>query len=73
MASYYYLTGYTTPVGVTDRAGVEAIQQQLNAQGASLKVDGIWGPKTDAAYKALNGSLNSSSGGTFAWKLRNSY
>jgi len=63
MASYYYLSGYTTPAGVTDRAGVEAIQQQLNAQGASLKVDGIWGPKTDAAYKALNGNLNGSSGG----------
>lgn len=28
-----------------------AIQRQLNAMGANLAVDGIWGPKTQAAYE----------------------
>jgi len=53
--SNYYVNGYTTPSGVTDRDDVKAIQQQLNLQGAGLKVDGIWGPKTDAAYQRANG------------------
>lgn len=33
---------------------IKAIQQQLNSQGAGLAVDGIWGPKTQAAYNAYN-------------------
>lgn len=50
----YYTSGYGqyVPAGYQSRNGVAAMQQQLNAQGASLKVDGIWGPKTDAAYTA---------------------
>lgn len=33
------------------QARVEKIQQALNKNGASLKVDGKWGPKTKAAIK----------------------
>lgn len=34
------------------------IQRQLNAMGASLDVDGVWGPKTQAAYeKYMLGSI----------------
>lgn len=32
-----------------------AIQQQLNAMGAGLAVDGVWGPKTQAAYERYMG------------------
>lgn len=48
----YYVSGYQPPNNITSREGVKALQQQLNAQGANLKVDGIWGAKTQAAYKA---------------------
>lgn len=51
----YYLEGYLPPPGIADRAGVKAAQHQLNAAGAGLAVDGIWGPKTEAAYLRLNG------------------
>ncbi|MGI6162030.1 MAG: peptidoglycan-binding domain-containing protein [Christensenellales bacterium] len=30
---------------------VKDMQNKLNSYGASLKVDGIWGPKTEAAYQ----------------------
>jgi hypothetical protein len=30
---------------------VKKLQQELNRKGANLKVDGIWGPKTQAAYE----------------------
>lgn len=46
MASYV-LGGYTTPEGVGSRNQVAAIQSQLG-----VKSDGIWGPKTQAAYDA---------------------
>lgn len=46
----YYLSGYTTPERVSSKEDVKALQRELNAGGANLKVDGIWGPKTDAAY-----------------------
>ncbi len=46
MASYV-LGGYTTPEGVSSRNQVKAIQSQLG-----VKSDGIWGPKTQAAYDA---------------------
>lgn len=51
----YYLENYPPPPGITDREGVRAAQRQMNAAGAGLTVDGIWGPKTEAAYLRLNG------------------
>lgn len=41
----YALKGYTTPTGVSSSAAVKELQRQLG-----VKADGIWGPKTDAAY-----------------------
>ena len=54
----YYLSGYMPPAGVTDQDDVEAVQRQLNAAGARLAVDGVWGPKTEAAYRSLAGGGN---------------
>lgn len=51
----YYVTGYTPPAGINDAAGVAAVQRQLNAIGANLAVDGVWGEKTQAAYQAATG------------------
>ncbi|HWR22282.1 MAG TPA: peptidoglycan-binding domain-containing protein [Feifaniaceae bacterium] len=51
----YYLNGYAPPEGVMDGNDVKAVQRQLNAAGARLTVDGVWGPKTEAAYRSLNG------------------
>lgn len=43
------------------------LQTQLNQQfGANLKVDGIWGPKTEAAYQNSLGINKSASGGNNA-------
>lgn len=50
-----YSSGHTPPPGITNGEGVKAIQRQLNAAGAHLVVDGMWGPKTEAAYMSLNG------------------
>lgn len=58
MASYY-MNGYTPPAGVNSASAVKEYQRQLG-----VKVDGIWGPDTDAAYKA---SLASQSGSNFNW------
>ena len=46
MASYS-LTGYTPPAGVDSRQKVKEYQSRLG-----VTVDGIWGPKTQAAYEA---------------------
>lgn len=35
---------------------VTEMQRYLNTQGYSLDVDGVWGPKTESAYKAVFGS-----------------
>ncbi len=35
-----------------NKAAVKALQRELNQGGASLKVDGVWGSKTQAAYEA---------------------
>ncbi len=35
---------------------VKAIQTLLNKNGYSVDVDGIWGPKTEAAFKDFNGT-----------------
>ena len=45
-------------------AETAAIQQQLNAMGAGLDVDGIWGPLTQAAYERYMGGSSSSSSGS---------
>lgn len=59
----YYTSGYTPPNGVSDNASVERLQNQLNSMGARLNVDGIWGPRTQAAYQQyMGGSGNNSSG-----------
>ncbi|MDD6044118.1 MAG: peptidoglycan-binding domain-containing protein [Clostridia bacterium] len=46
MASYY-MDGYAPPQGVNSVSKVKEYQRQLG-----VKVDGIWGPDTDAAYRA---------------------
>lgn len=48
MASYV-LSGYTTPEGVSSRDQVRSIQSQIG-----VKADGVWGPKTQAAYDSYN-------------------
>ena len=55
MADYNY-GGYTAPEGVGSRVDVKDIQRQLNAMGAGLSTDGLWGPKTQAAYDQYMGS-----------------
>lgn len=59
----YYLSGYTPPPDVVSAEQVRALQKQLNAQGANLSVDGVYGPRTDEAYRAysLANGLKSSS------------
>lgn len=46
----FFLSGYTPPSSVSSQNDVKAAQMAMNADGASLKVDGVWGPKTQAAY-----------------------
>lgn len=60
----YVLNGYYPPMGVYSKDDVKQVQQQLNASGANLKVDGIWGPATNAAYYA--GETLNSGGNSFA-------
>ncbi len=55
MAFYTGGYEYSVPTGYQSKEGVAQLQKQLNAIGANLKVDGIWGPKTDAAYAQANG------------------
>lgn len=50
--------------GSSYSAETAAIQQQLNAMGAGLAVDGIWGPKTQAAYDRYMGGGSSGSSGS---------
>lgn len=40
-----------------------ALQRQLNAAGAPIAVDGVWGPKTQAAYEAYINNIYSGGGG----------
>ncbi len=40
-----------------DKAFVTDAQNQMNALGAGLKSDGLWGPKTEAAYTKYGGQL----------------
>ena len=50
-----YSSGYSGGGGGYD-ADIAALQQELNARGANLTVDGVWGPKTAAAYEQYLGS-----------------
>ena len=50
-----YSSGYSGG-GSSYDAEVAALQQELNARGANLVVDGIMGPKTQAAYDQLMGT-----------------
>lgn len=43
----YYLDGYTPPAGVNSASSVKEYQRRLG-----VKADGIWGPDTEAAYRA---------------------
>lgn len=60
----YYVSGYNPPAGYNSNDSVKQLQQALNAQGANLKVDGIYGPKTHAAYSAGN---TATGGGTVSY------
>lgn len=40
-----------------DKAGVKQMQQQLRDGGYDIKVDGVWGPKSQAAYEDYNRKL----------------
>ena len=46
----YYLRGYEPPQGVSNKDQVRSMQQQLG-----VTADGIWGPKTQAAYQQSSG------------------
>lgn len=68
----YYTTGYqqaATNAGYSTNDQVKALQQQLNAQGAGLSVDGIWGPKTDAAYRRYHADAPSGSSSDYLSQL----
>lgn len=54
----YYTSAYkdAVPTGVASQADVKRLQSELNQGGAGLKVDGIWGPLTDSAYKSYAAS-----------------
>ena len=41
-----------------EMAAVAQVQQHLNDKGFSLRVDGMWGPKTQAAYEAAQRGVN---------------
>jgi peptidoglycan hydrolase-like protein with peptidoglycan-binding domain len=60
MRDKYYLTGFTPPAGATSGADVANLQRGLNAMGANLIVDGVYGPKTQAAYIGLSGTSGAS-------------
>lgn len=47
---------------------VKALQKKLNKYGAGLAVDGIWGPKTQAAYKKYGSKLSSGTTSTSSAK-----
>ena len=63
MASYY-MDGYAPPQGVNSASKVKEYQRQLG-----VKVDGIWGPDTDAAYRASIAQQQSTpqNPGGFSW------
>lgn len=50
----YYVSGYNPPDNITNSDQVKALQKQLG-----VSQDGVWGPKTQAAYNAANGKTPS--------------
>ena len=63
----YYLSGYTPPSSVTSKDQVAALQRQLG-----VTADGVWGPKTQAAYNTANGVKTSSVPSGFASAFQDS-
>ena len=53
----YYQDGYTPPSGVTSSEQVAAMQEKLNAAGAEIAVDGVWGADTQSAYDTYGSTL----------------
>ncbi|HPY37266.1 MAG TPA: peptidoglycan-binding domain-containing protein [Clostridia bacterium] len=49
-----------------NKEDVKALQKELNQNGANLKVDGIFGPKTQAAYEERYGKANT---GGYAYSI----
>lgn len=49
------VSGYSLPSGVTNRAQIKQIQNQLG-----VTADGVWGPKTQAAYDRTNNTASPS-------------
>lgn len=58
----YYLAGYTPPAGVTSASAVKEYQQRLG-----VAMDGIWGPKTQAAYEQYLAGQQSASSKGYNW------
>ena len=59
----YYQAGYTPPAGVNSATGVKEYQRMLG-----VDVDGIWGPKTQAAYdQYLAGQNTQTNSGNWLW------
>lgn len=56
------LTKGPLPPGVETREDVMRLQRELNSKGANLTVDGLYGNKTEAAYKISTSSSGSGSG-----------
>ena len=65
----YYSSGYAgaaAAAGVKSEDEVRKLQTQLNAGGAKIAVDGIYGPETDAAYRKYGSAATASeSGGSY--------
>ncbi len=66
MASYY-LSGYAVPEGVSSRADVRDWQNKLG-----VKADGIWGPKTQAAYESYSAANGANKFGEYYGMIMNS-
>ena len=65
----YYSSGYAgaaAAAGVNSGDEVRRLQTQLNAGGAKIAVDGIYGPETDAAWRKYSSAASvPESGGSF--------
>lgn len=63
----YYLSGYAVPEGVSSRADVREWQNKLG-----VKADGIWGPKTQAAYESYSAANGTNKFGEYYGMIMNS-
>ncbi len=59
--SKYYVSGYMPPDGIQSGEDVVVLQRKLNAMGANLTVDGVYGPRTQAALLRTQGADNPAS------------